>query len=124
MILKIGAPVLSCSWNSENTKLYIGCADNTLRSIDLATSQIIIVGKHNHAVKDVFFIPMQNAIMSTSYDKIINIWQQGNPNPVLNFPVNHKVYNAAFKYPIFVGGMSEEKILLFDITNINIKSYL
>jgi cell cycle arrest protein BUB3 len=104
--IKVGTPVLSCCWNGQNTKLYVGCGDNILRSIELETSKITNVGKHNNAIKDVFFIPNKNLILSTSYDKNINIWQDGNMNPIANVPLNNKLYTASFKYPLFAGGLS------------------
>jgi len=122
--MKLSAPVLGLAWNGQNNGLFAGCADNYIRAIDLSTSKSIDVGKHNSPVKDIFFVPAQNIIISTSYDKNINFWQMGNQNPAYNINLSHKIYVADFVSPIFGAGLSEEKILLFDINNINKKVLL
>jgi mRNA export factor len=122
--MKQTAPVLGLAWNGQNNGLFAGCADNFVRAIDLTSSKSMDMGKHNSPVKDVFFVPSQNMVISTSYDKNINFWQMGNQNPVFNMPLNHKVYVSDFVFPIFAAGLSDEKVLLFDINNINKKILL
>lgn len=122
--MKVSAPIMGLAWNAQNTGLFAGCGDNSIRGIDLTSSKDVPLGKHNSPVKDVFFVAAQNMVISTSYDKNINIWQPGNPNPVFNLPLNNKVYVADFVNPIFGAGLSEEKVMLFDINNINRKVIL
>ncbi len=122
--MKVGAPIMGITWNGQGNGLFAGCADGMVRAIDLQSTKSVDIGKHASPVKDVYFIPSQNAIMSTSYDKCINIWQMGNSSPIFSLPLPHKLYVSDFQYPIFAGGLSEEKILLFDITNIQRKVIL
>lgn len=122
--LKLPAPVLSLCWNPQGTGLFVGCADNFVRAVDLSAGKSMEVGKHTGPVKDVFYVAQQNAIISTSYDKNINFWQMGNPNPIYNVNLQYKLYASEFQYPLFAAGLSGEKILLFDINNINQKVIL
>lgn len=92
-----------------------------MRAVDLGAGKSVDVGKHTAPVKDVFYVASQNAVMTTSYDKSINFWQLGNPNPIYNVTLPHKLYAADFQTPLFAAGLSSEKILLFDINNIGHK---
>jgi WD40 repeat protein len=122
--MKLQAPIMGLAWNGQNNGLFLGCADNFVRAVDLSASKSVDIGKHTSPVKDVFFVAAQNTIISTSYDKNINFWQVGNPNPVFNLPIANKIYVSDFVNPIFGAGLADEKILLFDINNIGRKVIL
>lgn len=123
-MMKLTAPVMSVAWNAQSNIVFAGCADGVVRAVDLASSKSMDVGKHTGPVKDIFFATNQNTIISTSFDKNINFWQMGNPNPIFNVNLPHKLYAADFQNPLFVAGMSNEKILMFDINNVNQKVIL
>lgn len=94
---KLSAPVMGISWNAQSNGLFVGCGDNSVKALDLTANKTIDIGKHNNAVKEVFYAPTQNAIISCSYDKTIQFWQLNNPNPVYTINLPQKVYCADFQ---------------------------
>lgn len=119
--LKMPAPVLGIAWNSQNNGLFLGCADRHLRELDLNWKGYTTIGQHFGPIRDVFYLPYENVIISTSYDKNINFWQQGNHQPVHNIPLQHKVFTAACSGSLLVAGLSDEKVLLLNIRDLQRK---
>ena len=81
---KFQMPALKCTWNDQNTNIYVGLADGSIKAYDLGSNQVADIGRHGAAINSLHFIPGQNALISTAYENTINTWQPGNPNPVLS----------------------------------------
>lgn len=103
----MGAPIMGVCWNPQANGLYVGCADNSVKAVDLSSNKTIDIGKHQHAVKEVFFAPNQNTIISCSYDKTIQFWQMNNPNPCYTINLPQKVYCADFQETTLAAGLSD-----------------
>eukprot|EP00919_Chromeraceae_sp_WS-2016_P064692 GHVR01153247.1.p1 GENE.GHVR01153247.1~~GHVR01153247.1.p1 ORF type:complete len:253 (-),score=17.55 GHVR01153247.1:1497-2231(-) len=121
IITKIMAPLTKCCWNPDNTILYVGCGDGTIKAFDITTSNIVDVGKHNTAISSLYTIPNQNVLISTGYEKEINFWQPGNNTPVYTVDVLNKVYTSDFQYPILIAGTENEKLTLIDVNQVGQK---
>lgn len=119
LTMPLPSPALGLCWNGQNNGLFAGCADGTLRAIDLSTGQTADIGRHKGPIRNVFFISGHNILLSTSYDKYINFWQPGNSAPINSMQLQHKIYVADFMDPVFAAGLSEDKVLLFDINSMN-----
>jgi WD40 repeat protein len=71
--LKLSLPVTfdtvyGVSWSSDGTRLAFGCADNSVRAIDLTGKQILFQGGHNDWVFGTIFSRENDYIVSVSRD--------------------------------------------------------
>ena len=120
----LGVPALSCCWALDNSKIFIGCIDGSIKAVDTNNMAVTDVGKHTSGVSSLHIIPNQNILISTAYEKNIQFWQMGNPNPAFTLDVGNKVFASDFKNNLFVGGTANEKLVFFDVANINQKTIL
>ena len=93
--------------------------DGTIKAFDLGSSQVVDIGRHNAPISSLNFSSTQNIIASTGYENVIQLWQPGNPNPVMTLNAENKIYACDFVYPIIIAGTANEKLLITDITNQN-----
>lgn len=103
MATSLATPALSCCWNGDNSALYMGCMDGTLKIMDINTQSINQIGKHNASISNLHYIPQQNVLISNAYENNIHFWQ-GGPNPVFSVDVMNKVYTSDYKNGVLVGG--------------------
>ena len=62
------------SWSHDGTKIAFGCADNTLRAIDVATGkQILFQGAHNDWVLGTVFSRDSTYLASISRDQSVKL---------------------------------------------------
>ena len=120
----IGTPALSCCWSPDNSQIYCGCIDGTIKSIDTTNMSVSNVGKMNTGISTLHMIPGQNILISTAYENNIQFWQNGNPSPVFTLDVGNKVFASDFKNNLYTCGTANEKIIFFDINNMQQKTVL
>lgn len=123
-ITNVNVPILCSCWAPDNSKIFLGCIDGTVKAVDTSNMTATDIGKHNSGVSTLNFIPNQNAIISTSYENNIQFWQLGNPNPVYTLDAGNKVFAADYKNNLFVAGTANEKLLFFDVGNFGNKTVL
>lgn len=119
--VKLPVVALGLSWNGSNNGLVLGCSDGMLRGLDLSTSACTDLGQHAGPIRDVFYLPKENWIISASFDKTVKFWQMGNPNPVQCITLDQKIYAADFSAPIFAAALSEDKVLLLNANDVQKK---
>jgi mRNA export factor len=93
--------------------------DGSIKVYDINSGQTADVGKHTAAISALHFVPGMNTVVSSGYESNIQFWQLGNPNPVMTYNAENKVYTADFQFPMLVAGTGNEKIMIVDINNAN-----
>lgn len=116
------SPALKCAWNDQNSQIYVGLMDGAIKVFDIGSQQVADVGRHSAGISSLHFVPGMNTIISTGYESNIQFWQMGNPNPVMTYNAENKVYTSDFQFPMLVAGTANERIMLVDINNPNSKS--
>ena len=77
--LKLSVPVTydtvyGASWSGDNSKVAFGCADNTVRAIDVATGkQVLYQGAHSDWVLDTVFSNDSTYVISVSRDRSMKL---------------------------------------------------
>lgn len=122
MIYKFNQPVLKTCWNDQNTVIYVGLLDGSIKAFDVASQQVADIGKHNAGISSLHFVSGMNAIVSSAYENTVQIWQPGSPSPVMSIQAENKVFCSDFQFPTLVAGTANERILLVDINNTNSRS--
>ena len=106
MTYKFQSPALKCTWNDQNTQIYVGLLDGSVKAFDLGSSQVADVGRHTAGISSLHFVPGMNAIVSTAYESQVHVWQLGNQSPAMTISAENKVFASDFKFPILVAGTS------------------
>jgi mRNA export factor len=119
---KFNQPALKATWNDQNTQIYVGLLDGSIKLFDVASQQVADIGKHNAGISSLHFVPGMNAVVSTAYENTVQIWQPGSPSPVMSIQADNKVFASDFQFPTLIAGTANEKILLVDINNTNTRS--
>lgn len=101
---KFNQPVLKAAWNDQNTQIYVGLLDGSVKAFDVQSQQIADIGKHNAGISSLHFVPGMNAIVSTAYENTVQIWQPGSPNPVMSIQADNKVFCSDFQFPTLIAG--------------------
>lgn len=122
MVYNFPLPALKCTWNDQSTQIYVGLMDGTIKVFDIGSSQVADVGRHATGISSLHFVPGMNTIVSSGFENNIQFWQLGNPNPVMTYNAENKVFTSDFQFPMLVAGTANEKIMIVDINNTNSRS--
>jgi len=85
----------------------------------LASNQSMPVAQHDGPVKTVHYINGRNyqAIMTTSWDKTIKLWDLRQSQPVVSLPLPDKSYCADALFPMAVVSLANRAILVYNLEN-------
>ena len=111
-------PCLSVTWSGDMLKLFAGCINNSIKSVDISTGKSVNVGTHGAAVKDIYWIQAANTLCTLSYDKTMRFWDLRQQNHVAKFDLGRKVFCSDMSFPNILMGTSDEKILIVNLPSI------
>jgi len=100
----------------------VGLLDGSIKVYDLGSGGLGDIGRHNAAISSLHFVTGMNAIVSTGYESVAQIWQLGQPNPVMQINADNKIFTSDFQFPVLVAGTANERILITDINNLNTRT--
>jgi cell cycle arrest protein BUB3 len=69
---KLAAPLLDATFSLNGANLYTGGLDKGVSAIDLATSTVQLLGKHNDGVR--CLVGGDHTIFSGSWDRTVKVW--------------------------------------------------
>jgi mRNA export factor len=113
----LNAPVLCTAWAPDSSRVFSGACDSVLRSWDLATNTINIIGQHEGTVKEIYYNNEVNCLISGSWDKTIRYWdpRQGSSSAAQTVPLIDRIYAMDVKGFICVAGTADRKVYIFDV---------
>lgn len=89
----LGEPALNLTWNREGNMIFAGCCDKSIKMWDLNGNRLANLGQHAEPVASVHWCETLNVLYSMSWDKTIAVWDGKQPNPVMSFTVERKVFS-------------------------------
>ena len=112
-------PCLSIAWCEDDpTKLFGGCVNGTVKAFDISSGKYASIGAHQGSVKDVYWLPKANVLLSLSFDKTINFWDLRQEEPAATLALGYKAFCSDLLLPYLAVGMSDEKLALIDLNNL------
>lgn len=106
MSTKINSPLTACCWSNDNSAVYIGCGDGSIKALDVNSQNVVDIGRASAGISSLHCIQSQNIIISTGYENNVHFWQPGNNSPVFSSNCENKIYCADFKENLLVAGCS------------------
>ncbi len=112
-------PVLSVAWQNNLKRIIAGSIDGSIFIRDPGGFAVgnLKIGQHDDAVKGVYSVEEINAhvICSVSYDKTMKFWDIRSRGQISSFDLGAKAVCSDFLFPYVAIGLSNEKLLMFDI---------
>lgn len=108
-------PVLSVSWKSDCSSVFIGGTDNQAKVWDINSNQVRTVGTHQAPVREVLWCENINHLITGSWDGSVNFWDLRSPNPTANVQLGSRVFGMSLKYPLMVAILSDKKHAVWNL---------
>jgi len=110
-------PVISLSVNQSTMQVLGGAVDGSIYLIDPVSART--VGKHNDAVKGVYFLDNGNVFCTVSYDKTLKIWDLRMPNVHSTYNLGGKVLCLDMLGSFLAAGLNDGRLLMCDLIGIH-----
>jgi len=118
--MTIEYPCLSIAWERQTNCLVGGAIDGSIYMIDYVGNSVTTIGKHNDAVKGVYFTPSNGIVCSVSHDKTMKFWDRRIPSSIFNLNLGAKaVCSDMLDFNIAIG-LSNEKLLILDTATLSV----
>jgi cell cycle arrest protein BUB3 len=112
------APVLTCQFGSEDSKVYSGGLDRRVLSTDLGHDAVpMALGSHKAPVKNI--VVEEHQIISGSWDASIKVWDERQKLETKSIDLSGKVFALDARSGKVVVGTSDGKIFIFDARNMS-----
>jgi len=109
------SPCLSVNWHQDETKLFTGCIDGTIQAFDIASGKSEVIGYHQNAVKNVYWLQDSNALVSVSFDETVRFWDPREGGHVAGFILEYKPFCSDLLFPYLALGCSDLKTMVVDL---------
>lgn len=112
------APVLSCGFSRDGTKLISGGCDKKVTVRDLQAQASTLVGQHSEPVKAVAFVEELQLVISGSWDRSLCFWSPQQQTPAHRVQLPERVFAMDVKYPLMVVACADRQVLTFDLAQV------
>ena len=76
------------------------------------------IGNHKNACREVIYHPNYNILLTGGWDGVVNIFDFRSSGPVCSYQFENKVYIMSSVKDLFVVGLSEIKIGIFNLAKL------
>ncbi|KAF3385152.1 Nucleoporin GLE2 [Penicillium rolfsii] len=111
------APVLSCCWSPDGTKVVGAGADKAARLLDLGSGATTAtqVAAHDAPIRSCHMIPNPSVggsplLITGSWDKTVKYWDLRQSNPIASIECQERVYTMDVKNKLLVIGTADRYI--------------
>ncbi|KAE8379451.1 WD40-repeat-containing domain protein [Aspergillus bertholletiae] len=117
------APVLSCCWAPDGTKVVGAGADKAARMLDLAANATtpVQVAAHDAPIKCCRMIPNPAGgtplLVTGSWDKTVKYWDLRQSTPIATVECQERVYTMDVKNKLLVVGTADRYINIINLDN-------
>ncbi|KAG8872530.1 methionyl-tRNA synthetase [Tulasnella sp. 331] len=112
------AAVLSCCWGVDNKSAYSGGLDHWVRSFDLPTEKVLVLGAHTDSITSVLHTSQNSSqtIYTGSLDQTVRLWDPRTPtsNPIA-YPQPERVYSMDVGGNMLVVCLAGRLVNIYDV---------
>ena len=117
------SPIFSISWEGNSGRIFSGCADGSVNVLDMGKKNLTTIGNHKNACKEVIYHKNYNILLTGGWDGVVNIFDLRSSGPVCSYQFENKVYTMSCVNDLFVIGLSEIKIGVFNLAKLQNKIF-
>ena len=108
-------PVLSLSWKSDLTSVFLGGCDNQVKVWDLGSTSTRAIGAHQAPVREVLWCEQISHVISGSWDSSVSFWDGRSANPTSTVALGERVFAMSLRYPLLVALLSNKKHAVWNL---------
>lgn len=111
------APILSCAWSNDSTKVFTASCDKTAKMWDLQSDQFVQIAQHEAPVKTIHHIvrPNYTCVMTGSWDKTLKFWDLRQANPIGTIQLPDKCYCSDTHGPMAIVSGANNFIKVYNL---------
>ncbi|CAF0753049.1 unnamed protein product [Didymodactylos carnosus] len=116
---KHDAPILSCCWSDDGSKVFTASCDRTAKMWDLQSNSFTQIAQHDQPIRTIHYIqrPTYNCVMTGSWDKTVRFWDTRQSTPLKQIQLNERVYAADVFGPMAVITTADRSIHVYSLDN-------
>ena len=118
------SPIFSLSWEGNSGRIFTGCADGSINIVDIAKKSILAIGNHQKACKEVIYHEAYKILLTGGWDGVVNLFDLRQQNPLFSYKFENKVYTMSCAKDLFIVGLSENKIGLFNLAKLKNNNFM
>ena len=108
-------PVLSVSWKSDLSSIFLASADNQVKVWDLGANSTRTLGSHQAPVREVLWCEQINHVISGSWDSSVSFWDGRSPTATSTIALGERVFAMSLRYPLLVAILSNKKHAVWNL---------
>ncbi|PHJ19208.1 mrna export protein, partial [Cystoisospora suis] len=114
------SPLLSSTFGLASNHLFVGSCDKTAKLYDLnaSTTNPQVVAQHEQPVCSVAWNPVQNVLVTASWDGFIKMWDGKQQHPLWQQSVGGKIFRMGIHSPFLCVCDNFRNVLVLDLSTL------
>ncbi|CAF3522790.1 unnamed protein product [Rotaria sp. Silwood1] len=116
-IQKHDAPILSCCWSDDGTKVFTASCDKTAKMWDLQSNTFVQIAAHDQPIRTINYIqrPSYSCVMTGSWDRTVKFWDTRQATPLKQLTLTERIYAADVFGPMAVITTADRGIQIYSL---------
>ncbi|CAF2511609.1 unnamed protein product [Rotaria sp. Silwood2] len=114
---KHDAPILSCCWSDDGTKVFTASCDKTAKMWDLQSNTFVQIAAHDQPIRTINYIqrPSYSCVMTGSWDRTVKFWDTRQAAPLKQLIFSERIYAADVFGPMAVITTADRAIQVYSL---------
>ncbi|CAF3753528.1 unnamed protein product [Adineta steineri] len=114
---KHDAPILSCCWSEDGSKVFTAGCDKTAKMWDLQANTFVQIAAHDQPIRTIHYIqrPTYSCVMTGGWDRTVKFWDMRQAQPLKQLALNERVYAADVLGPMAVITTADRALQVYSL---------
>ncbi|CAF1116902.1 unnamed protein product [Rotaria sordida] len=114
---KHDAPILSCCWSDDGTKVFTASCDKTAKMWDLQSNTFVQIAAHDQPIRTINYIqrPSYACVMTGGWDRTVKFWDTRQATPLKQLALTERIYAADVFGPMAVITTADRAIQVYSL---------
>lgn len=116
-IQKHDAPILSCCWSEDGSKVFTASCDKTAKMWDLQANTFVQIAAHDQPIRTIHYIqrPTYSCVMTGGWDRTVKFWDMRQSTPLKQLQLPERIYAADVFGPMAVITTADRGIQIYSL---------